>query len=136
MLNLGRRSAAIVTPVLLVLSCVACGDEEPKKDAAPFATPAAPSRGPQSTRLSIGPDAAAAYIAGLRAIDPGLVVNTERALRRGRDVCLDLEQGEFAGERLNARVAARLSGGNATITEAQAAQAIELAKAHICSKAS
>lgn len=69
---------------------------------------------------------------GLAAIDPGLVANEDRALSRAKDTCLDIKQGEITGDKLNERVAERLSGGDAQITPAQAAKVISLAKTTVC----
>jgi len=72
-----------------------------------------------------------AYLAGLTDIDPGLTVNEDRAISRATNICLDIEQGKAAATIIS-NTAERLSGGNATIDEAQAAEAVELARAHIC----
>ncbi|GGS88455.1 DUF732 domain-containing protein [Nonomuraea spiralis] len=69
------------------------------------------------------------YLAALDAIDPGLVVNEERALRRGQRVCDRILRGSDGGTMsLEEYTVAELSGGNATINEAQAKQVIKAVK--------
>ncbi|MGI9000907.1 MAG: DUF732 domain-containing protein [Pseudonocardia sp.] len=114
-----RRLALMFLTVLAAL--VACGG--------PSAT--APSTAP-TTKAPITADQAA-YLDGLREINPGLVVNPDRAIRRATNICLDIEEGMTEPEVVRSTVA-RLSGSNATIDAPQAAQAVELAKRHICEK--
>jgi hypothetical protein len=72
-----------------------------------------------------------AYLNGIAAVDPGLTVNHDRALRRGANICDDIAAGKDEPTILgNARE--RLSGGNATITDEQAADAVALARLHLC----
>lgn len=94
----------------------------------PEPSPAAPS---PSSSPPAAPRDDAAYLAGLREIDPGLVASESRALRRAEETCADIKGG-LTGDALATRVVARLSGGNATINTAQARRAIALMQAHIC----
>ncbi|WDZ87197.1 hypothetical protein [Micromonospora cathayae] len=55
-----------------------------------------------------------------------------RGEKSPKSTCLDIRAGEFTGDALNKRVAERLSGGNATIDEKQAAEVVELMREHIC----
>lgn len=113
---------------MVVMVCVASlalagcggGSDEPATKASPSA---------ESSALTAEQEA---YLKGLEKIDPGLVVNEERALRRAKDICSDVERGEFSGEQLAKRAAERLSGGNATIDAGQGAKVVELAKSNVC----
>ncbi|MEV4320983.1 DUF732 domain-containing protein [Microbispora rosea] len=69
-----------------------------------------------------------AYLAALGAIDPGLVVNEERAVRRGQNTCLDILEGKSTSTVVhNAQV--RFTGGDATVSAAQARQVVKAVKA-------
>lgn len=103
----------------IIILTAACGSATPAPPRVP-----APTAAPNS-------DAQAAYLARPEQIDPGLVVNTERAIRRAKNICLDIEQGKNEATVVSNAVQ-RLSGGNATIDKAQAAQVVELARMHIC----
>lgn len=71
----------------------------------------------------------AAYLAALRRIHPGLVVNRERALRRAGRVCERIVRPPSGGTlTLEKYTAMELSGGNATINETQARQVIRAVK--------
>lgn len=72
-----------------------------------------------------------AYLRALAAIDPGLVVNEDRAISRAENTCLDIDSGK-TGDVLVNNVIQRLSGGNATIDQRQARDAIELMERWIC----
>ena len=71
------------------------------------------------------------YLSGLEKINPGLVANEDRAIDRATNICLDISQGKDEATVVN-NAQQRLSGGNATIDNAQAAQAVELAKTNVC----
>jgi hypothetical protein len=69
------------------------------------------------------------YLAALKAIDPGLTVNTERAVRRAERVCDRILHGSDGGSMsLERYTVAELSGGNATIDEQQAKRVIRAVK--------
>jgi hypothetical protein len=72
-----------------------------------------------------------AFLAALTAIDKGLATNADRAVTRGRDVCLDLKQGKDAVTvATNARQ--RFTGGPVTLTAEQAALVVTAAQQHLC----
>jgi hypothetical protein len=71
----------------------------------------------------------AAYLAALEKIDPGLVVNEERAIRRAVRVCERIINPPGGTMSLEKYVVEELSGGNATITTGQARQVIKAVKA-------
>src|SRR5690606_10506513 len=117
--------AAIVVAVLAIGGAIieAVGGDGQEPEAA--VASAAPSRQVVPT-----PDAgqAAAYLAALERIDPGLVANAERAIRRGRSICDRIINPRGGTMTLEEYVVAELSGGNATIDEAQARQVIRAVK--------
>jgi hypothetical protein len=123
------RYQLISITALAALALAGCGS-----DPAPAPAPVKATPPPAATSAAPAADVTAqqAYIKGLRAIDAGPVANEERALSRAEDICLDLQQGEFTGAKLNERVAERLSGGSAQITGAQAGKVVELAKKTVC----
>lgn len=86
---------------------------------------------PGETRMPVPtPDAGqrATYLAALASIDPGLVVHEERAIRRGRAVCDRILNPAERGD-LTEYVVAALSGGDATIDQAQADRVVTAVKA-------
>jgi hypothetical protein len=128
---------SLLLPVLATAALLtAYGSSEPAPAAdapAPAASAPAPAGSMPETVDADGvpADARAAYLAGLTEIDPGLTVNEERAISRAANICLDISQGKDETTVIGNAVE-RLSGGNARIDEAQAAQAVELAREHIC----
>jgi hypothetical protein len=123
--NLPRLLACLGASALALAGCGAA--PEPPASAAPstFGMPATVDMG------EVPADARAAYLAGLTAIDPGLTGNEDRAIRRAENICADLKAGKDE-QTVIGNTVQRLSGGNATINEEQAAQAVELARTHIC----
>lgn len=122
------RLIAIISAV--ALASAGCGSsDDPEPPSTPAQKPPAVATSAAATADAAGQDA---YLQGLAAIDPGLVANEDRALSRAKDTCLDIKQGEITGDKLNERVAERLSGGDAQITPAQAAKVISLAKTTVC----
>lgn len=71
------------------------------------------------------------FIADLAAINPGLVTNEERAVRRAENICADLEAGKDEGAVVS-NTAQRFTGGDVTIDEDEARQIIESAERHLC----
>jgi outer membrane murein-binding lipoprotein Lpp len=68
------------------------------------------------------------YLAALEKIDPGLVVNEDRALTRAGRVCERMRGAGGGTMTLPEYVVVELSGGNATIDETQAKHVIEAVK--------
>ncbi|MDQ3151758.1 MAG: DUF732 domain-containing protein [Actinomycetota bacterium] len=128
------RPLLLITVLAATAVLTACGSSEPTPTTTAPA-PAAPSVAPGSpgvlTADEVPADARAPYLAGLTEIDPGLTVNEDRAIRRATNICLDIAQGTDEATVIGNTVQ-RLSGGNATINEAQAAQVVELARRNIC----
>ncbi|WP_214317267.1 hypothetical protein [Nonomuraea sediminis] len=94
----------------------------PQSTPSPRAQPSVASRTPSEAQERV-------YLAKLKAIDPGLVVNTERAIRRAENICGRILDGADGGKlTLEQYVVQELSGGNATIDQAQARQVIKAVK--------
>lgn len=87
------------------------------------------------TAADVQPAWRAAYLAGLKKFDPGLVADEDRAITCATNICLDIAQGKDKITVVGNAVS-RLSGGTVTIAEAQAAQAVELARTNICGRPS
>ncbi|MFI5839441.1 hypothetical protein ACIA8K_06975 [Catenuloplanes sp. NPDC051500] len=132
-------AVAVIAAGMVALS--GCGGSDAEPPAAPKA-PATSAPAAPATSAAAAPKPAAepsyseqdraTYLAELAKIDPGLVVNEERAIRRAEETCADIAAGEITGSKLVDRVVERLSGGNATINASQADRALELMKTHIC----
>lgn len=97
----------------------------------PAARPARPSPPPSSApaparRQVPRPTAAQAeaYLAAIARIDPGLVADRERALRRARGVCDRIINPRGGNVTLEYYTAYMLSGGDAVIDEGQARRVI------------
>lgn len=67
------------------------------------------------------------YLDALKAIDPGLVVNKDRAVNRSKNVCADIQAGKDDATVIK-NAAARFNGGDATVDEAKAKQIVEVIK--------
>lgn len=89
--------------------------------------PVAPSPRPSVAPTVPTPTAAQqrAYLAALARIDPGLTVNTERVMRRAGRVCERIIRPPGGNLTLQQYTVLELSGGNATIDEAQAREVIK-----------
>ncbi|MFG3582553.1 hypothetical protein [Streptomyces sp. NPDC047990] len=72
-----------------------------------------------------------ALLSKLKTINPGIVVNEERAVRRSVNTCSDIQAGK-SGDLLNKNVAYRFTGGNATVDEVQAAEIVKAVKGSFC----
>lgn len=86
---------------------------------------------PTTTAPAVTPADPDAYLREIAAIDPGLTVNHDRALRRAENICQEIADGKDDATVIrNARE--RLSGGNASVDDDQAAAVVEQARIHIC----
>jgi len=70
-----------------------------------------------------------AYLAALAKIDPGLRVKPTRVIGRARNICQRILQPPSGNLTLEQYTVLELSGGNATIDEAQARQVIKAVRA-------
>lgn len=71
------------------------------------------------------------FLGGLRAINPALGQNVDRDTARGKNVCLDIEQGKTDDQLANNAVQ-RFSGPSVQLTPDQGRQIVELARKTIC----
>ncbi|MEU1810966.1 hypothetical protein [Micromonospora aurantiaca (nom. illeg.)] len=123
------RRPLIAIPFTAVLALAGCGTSTAEPSVAAPSSSAPPSAAASSTIKAVNSEA---FLAGLRVVDPGLVANEDRALRRARDICLDVSQNEFTNKQLAERAAERYSGGTVTLTSEQGAKVVALAKANVC----
>lgn len=119
----------ILGVVTLMAAVVAFAIVARSKFPAPAATARATTAVSAEPRVPT-PDAGqrAAYLAALEGIDRGLVVNEDRAIRRGRAVCDRILHPSGGTMTLREYVVAELSGGNATIDQAQATKVVAAVK--------
>lgn len=124
----------VTTAAVLVLLAAGCGTAENTSSAPTTAS------GPKAT-LPIGIPTATgtagderAYVAALTGIDPGLTVNVDRAVRRGRNVCQ-----KVASDGLNAKttdyVWQEFDGGNASVDTAKATRILAATRQLLCGSA-
>jgi hypothetical protein len=113
----------VIAAAFGVLALAGCSTSTPAEPTASSA-PVQPVSGVPT------PDAGqqADYLAALKEIDPGLVVNEERAIRRGRAICDRIINKSGSAASLVSYTVEELSGGNATIDQAQAKKAIKAVK--------
>lgn len=123
---------AMLLPLAVLAGCGASNTATSAPTNPAAAQPAPDGSSPETVTPEDVPGAARiAYLAGLEEIDPGLIANKDRAINRATNICLDITQGKNESTVVdNARQ--RLSGGSATIDNAQAARAVALARQHIC----
>lgn len=126
-----RLLALLAAVVLAVLTATGCGPLENPSATAPSPSPSpslsASSPAALPSRREVPRPTAAqarAYLATIARIDPGLVVNRERALRRARGVCDRIVNPPGGTLTLTRYTAVMLSGGDAQINERQARQVI------------
>lgn len=111
------RNVVVALCALVAVACSPGGDEPEAAAPAPSSSWTVEQR---------------AYLEALGRIDPGLVASEERAITRAGYMCADIAKGEMTEQQLVDRTVFRLSGGNATITAEQGAQALALMRQHIC----
>ncbi|MBO3745940.1 hypothetical protein J5X84_07655 [Streptosporangiaceae bacterium NEAU-GS5] len=112
--------------VLIVVASLAGGKPTPSGSSAQqpsTSTPAITSRIPS-------PDTGqrADYLVAAGALNPGLVVNEDRAIRHARSICDRILHPSGGTAGLVRYTVAELSGGDATINTAQARQVIRAVK--------
>lgn len=121
---------ALVVLAVILLAVVGMVADDP---AEPTRTPAASTpatNSPPAARAVPSPSPAQqrAYLAAIARIDPGLVADRERALRRAGRICERIVQPPGGTLTLERYTVLELSGGNARIDEAQARQVIRAVK--------
>ncbi|WKK23358.1 hypothetical protein QZH56_00220 [Streptomyces olivoreticuli] len=139
-----KRNATIAGAVLAALAALtACGggadaeeSEKPSKTTVAPTTPPAPSSPSTKAPAKAGdvrePDATQTktLIAALKAIDPGLVVKEDRAVRRAWRVCGDIKAGST---RTNENAKFRFEGGNVPhLSPAQVDALVSAVKTSFC----
>lgn len=120
----------LVVAVLGLLFLAGCSSSEPTSSPSGDVEEPTSQSSVASTSKVPTPDVGqkADYLAALEAIDSGLVANEDRAIRRGRAICDRILRGSDGGMSLDKYTVEELSGGNATINEAQAKQVIKAVK--------
>ncbi len=74
----------------------------------------------------------ARLIRALGAVEPGLVANEDRAVRRSRSVCLDVKEKKPAAT-VQANAKARFEGGTVpTLSTDQAGQIVTAVRSNLC----
>lgn len=145
-----RRSLAFaLVPTALI--AIACSSGTEASDTAAPRAPAAASESPlhfpaweraNSPCCPWRPIPAAnvaAYIAAMKAIDPGLTQSLsgsnreERAVSRGENTCLDMKGGKPEAALIK-NTAARFDGGDASVDEAKAKRILPLIRKYLCPK--
>lgn len=118
------RSVTIVLGIAAVLLALACssGGSDEQTDPPTAATSAA----------STWTAGQLLYLRRIGELDPGLVVDEERAIRRAEATCEDIRGKQLSEQQLVDRVVERMSGGNATINAEQAKFILSLIRRHIC----
>ena len=113
----------------LALSLTACGSSDDQADTKPKADNPAPA----TSSAFLRPNAAQekTLIDGLTAIDPGLTVKPERAVRRSVGVCDDIRKGKDS-KTVISNAAYRYDGGNASVDNAKAEKIVRVIKDAYC----
>lgn len=108
--------------------CGSAGEEGAPAEPAPTASAPAPEASPAKTSATVpapSPAQEEAYLAAIARIDAGLVANQERAMRRAGRICERIVRPSDGNLTLEKYTVMELSGGNATINEAQARKVIK-----------
>ena len=112
----------------LALTLTACDSGDDQADAKPTASSPAPAN---SAFLEPNATQEKTLINGLTAIDPGLTVNEERAVRRSVNVCDDIRKGKD-GKTVISNAAYRYDGGDASVDNAKAEKIVKVIKDSYC----
>jgi hypothetical protein len=116
-----RIVMTFVCSLLLLTGCVA---QDP-------AAPAPSASAPTNLKLQSPKLDKRAFLAALTAIDAGLTVDEDQALRRAANVCLDIKQGKDPMTvAKNAQL--RYTGGNVTVNAGQARLIVAAARHYFC----
>jgi hypothetical protein len=119
-------TAALAVTALLALT--ACSSSDTAENASTTPTPAPAT---SSAFLRPTPAQEKTLITALTAIDPGLTIKDERAIRRSVDVCDDIRTGKDDATIIK-NAAYRYDGGNASIDDAKAKKIVAAIKAAYC----
>ncbi|MGH3390987.1 MAG: hypothetical protein ACRDOO_19135 [Actinomadura sp.] len=116
-----HRLAALA---LIPLALAACGSGDATAPASP--SPASSSARPQSWER-IPETQCKEYVGALERVEPGLVVDEERALGRALNTCMDIEAG-VTEKTVMERTRLRYTGGYVTVNTVQARRIVAAAK--------
>jgi hypothetical protein len=114
---------------VLALTLTACGSSDDQADDKPSAKSPAPATSSAFLRPNVAQEKT--LIDGLTAIDPGLTVNEERAVRRSVGVCDDIRKGKDH-DTVVGNAAYRYDGGNASVDNAKAEKIVKVIKDAYC----
>lgn len=120
-----RSLHLILTVVAAALLTACASNASPPSEVAPEAK--------VLSAEDVPPEARAAYLSGLTAIDPNLTSNEDRAIRRATSVCLDIAEGKDEATVIN-NTRQRISGGNESLDDAKVAEVVDLARQHVCTR--
>ncbi len=125
-----RLTTGIAALTLAAGLFAAAGCSDPAADEQSGARPPSVTVGQAEPAWS--PTAApSGYLADLAAIDPGLVVDADRALRRGQRVCERIAQQQTEAQVVEyARL--EFDGGNASVDTAKARRIVAVVRQHLC----
>lgn len=112
----------------LALTLTACDSGDDQADTKPNKNSPAPTA---SDFLRPNVAQQKTLIDGLTAIDPGLTVNEERAVRRSVNVCDDIRKGKD-DKTVTGNAAYRYDGGNADVDNAKAEKIVKVIKDAYC----
>ena len=123
------RTTTVGILAALALTLTACDSGDDQADTKPTASSPAPA----SSSAFLEPNATQekTLINGLTAIDPGLTVNEERAVRRSVNVCDDIRNGKD-GKTVISNAAYRYDGGDASVDNAKAEKIVKVIKDAYC----
>lgn len=127
------RTASLAAVTCSALLLTACEGDTGGDNAKPKATPSNSASAPATTSAFLRPTPAqeTVLVKRLSAIDAGLTVNRERAVRRSVDVCDDIRTGKD-GATVVKNAAFRYDGGNASVDNVKAAKIVAAIKASYC----
>lgn len=130
-MNRITRTASLITVTCSALLLTAC--EGDTGNAKPKAAPSSSAPAPATSSAFLRPTSAqeAVLVKQLSAIDPGLTVNRERAVRRSVNVCDDIRTGKDKATVVK-NAAFRYDGGDASVDNAKAAKIVAAIKASYC----
>ncbi|GAA3026077.1 DUF732 domain-containing protein [Streptomyces glomeratus] len=137
----GKKKALLIAGGVLVVAAIANAGNGDDTDTPTKAKPAVkvstspkakPSEAPAPIKFD-EPNAAEEkqLLSKLHAINPGITVNEERAVRRSVNTCQEMQAGNSM-KSIVTNTSARFTGGDATVDERQAAEVVKAVKDTFC----